>query len=113
MGWPFCEKHRGSRFILTSPKFAAAIKSKESIDPDDIRYFRFTSKGLGGRNPVDTAFLEQFGFSANNSVVVLENRDLEAKQLNDRLLMQKILKEMQSVCCACLDGVLPRSHATS
>ena len=44
MGVSYCEKHRRYGDVLTSPKFVAAAKRNESLDPDDIRYIQIDCK---------------------------------------------------------------------
>ena len=110
MGWVFCEKHRRQGLVITSPKFVAAAKRKEFVDPADIRYINIHSDGRMTRNPVDRAFFEKLGFPVEHFFVILHDRDKIAMQLNDRILVLKIKKEMAGICSDCLDAVLPPAH---
>ena len=98
MGPKYCVKHGFQPFISTSPRLAEAISSNQSVTHDDIRYLDFDLFGRNFRETVDPTFLENFGLPSHRGVVVLKDRDKNAKQLNDRLLIQKITKEMISVC---------------
>lgn len=93
-------------YVATSPRLAAAISSNESMPPEEIRYLRFRNDGKSYERAVDSNFLEKFGLPVNDAVVILKDRDKALKQLNDRLLIQKIIREMKGVCPLCLDGVL-------
>lgn len=110
MGWVFCEKHPRQGLVLTSPKFVASAKCNEFVGSDDIRYINIHSDGRMGRNPVDRVFFEKLGFPVEHFFVILHDRDKIARQLNDRMLVLKIKREMAGICTDCLDAVLPPAH---
>lgn len=55
---------------------------------------------------VDAGFLEELGLPVNHAVVRLKDRDKSAMQLNDRILLLKIRKELKWVCSVCLHELL-------
>lgn len=107
MGWAYCEKHKRAGHVLTSPKLVAAAKNNEPVDGADIRYIQFNSTDGSYQNPVDLDFFEKLGFPADQSIVELNDRDKSSNQLNDRIVIVKITKEMRGVCPDCLEAVLP------
>lgn len=57
---------------------------------------------------VDRRFLESFGIEATGEAVMLLDRDVQAKRMNDRLLLQKVLGGMRDTwtCVRCLEAVI-------
>lgn len=107
MGKPaLCKRHHIQRFITTSAKFAAAIANNESVSPEEVRTLQIDADGTIYEKKVDAGLLEQFGFPVTHAVVRLKDRDKSAKQLNDRILILKIRKEMKWVCPVCLRELL-------
>jgi hypothetical protein len=103
-----CEKHGAQRFTLTSPKLSAAAVRGEWIQAAGIRKLQIVSLNKNLEYLVDCGFLREFHINIYNSTIVLKDRDKTFKQLNDRLIIQKITGRMKWVCPACLNSIVAR-----
>ena len=101
----FCEKHGIQQFIITSPRLAAAIAAGKLVEATDIRKLQIESLGKTFEYFVDREFLKGFQFDSNHQILTLKDRDTASKQLNDRLVIQKIVAKMEWVCPVCLKNV--------
>jgi len=102
----FCEKHGVQQFVMTSPLLAAAITQGESIKETDLRRLQIESLGKTFEYFVDREFLDEFMIAPDKRILILKDRDKPSKQLNDRLIIQKIVREMKWVCPVCLKAVI-------
>lgn len=105
-----CELHGAIRPTCTSPVLAEAVRQnrnnalgnlEESICPLIIYEY--------GRHQiywVDEIFLYRFVSKSSKVPVLLIDRSIVEKKLNDRLLIRKIFSEMESVCPGCLRDVV-------
>lgn len=99
-----CKRHDAQRFVLTSPRLAVAI-SNQILSPLNIFIIRVDCSGSDFEFLVDCEFPEKYGISSGESVIGLKDRDKLAKQLNDRLIIQKMVRDMKWVCPLCLHMV--------
>lgn len=102
----FCEKHGVQQFVITSPKLAAAITRSELIEEADLRKLQIDSFGKTFEYFVDSGFLSEFKIVSDEPTVILKDRDKASKKLNDRLIIQKIVREMKWVCPICLKTII-------
>ncbi|NHZ98335.1 MULTISPECIES: hypothetical protein [Massilia] len=102
----YCEKHGEHLFVWTSPRLAEAIANSRPVPHEEIRHLHWNYAGRDSDRVVDAAYLVNLGIPANDAVVVLKDRDEQMKQLNDRLLIMRIRKELQRVCPFCLDRMV-------
>lgn len=102
----FCEKHGVQQFIMTSPRLAAAITQDESIKETDLRELQIETLGKTFEYFVDREFLDNLMIASGERILILKDRDKASKQLNDRLIIQKIVREMKWVCPVCLNTVI-------
>ncbi|MEJ2610103.1 MAG: hypothetical protein P8179_08425 [Candidatus Thiodiazotropha sp.] len=104
MGPGICEKHGSQNYVLTSPLLEKAIIDGKQIQKTKLIQFKVESFDLDGEfnYVVDIEFLSKFMGVSSDQVVILKDRDKASKQLNDRLLIQEILREMKHVCPVCL-----------
>jgi hypothetical protein len=105
----FCEKHGVQKFVLSSPRLAAAIAQDESIKETDLRRLQIESLGKTFEYFVDREFLDNLLIASEEQILNLKDRDKKSKQLNDRLIIQKIVREMKWVCPVCLSTVISRA----
>lgn len=102
----FCEKHGAQQFVMTSPRIAAAIVRGQSIKETELRKLQIESLGKTFEYFVDSEFLDKLKIASDERTLILKDRDKRAKQLNDRLIIQKIVREMKWVCPVCLKSVI-------
>lgn len=100
-----CERHNIQPFILTSPHLAAAIKRGDHISSDEITKLKIFSMGKYFEYLIDIKFLKELKITPVDGVVIMRDRDKTEKKMNDRLLVQKIMREMKWVCPLCLSEV--------
>lgn len=100
----YCDKHGPQPFTQTSPKLAEKISAISSVSEVDIRRIEIDSGGKSFQYLVDVEFLKRFMLPVDQDIVVLRNCNKGLKQLNDRLIIQKITKEMKWVCPLCFNN---------
>jgi len=104
----YCEKHGTQSFVQTSPKLAEESFDSSAVDATDIRSLEIHSSGKIFRYVVDVEFLKGFMHPSDRITIILKDRDKALKQLNDRLLVQRITNEMKWICPLCLMPHLSR-----
>jgi hypothetical protein len=102
----FCEKHGVQQFVIASPRLAAAISLGKLIEATDIRKIKIEYLGKKFEYFVDSEFLKEFKIDLNEPTIILKDRDKASKQLNDRLIIQKIAAGMKWVCPVCLNTIV-------
>jgi hypothetical protein len=100
-----CKKHGMQNMAMTSARFQAAIWEGRSIEKSDVRMLEIRSAEGKRQYPIDAEILTRLQIASVNNTLTLKERDQHLKQLNDRLVIQKIFREMKDnwVCAACLD----------
>ena len=107
----FCEIHGVQEFVITSPKLADAIAHGELIAETDLRKLQIESVGARFEYYfVDSGFLNEFQIISDSQTVSFKDRDKVSKQLNDRLIIQKIVRAMKRVCPDCLEITISKSR---
>ena len=112
-GHILCAAHGWQLTVRTSPRLAHAIGTREVIPDSEIMEYEVKCPDWGENRSsvslVDCAFLQKFVEVLNNKRLVLLNREMKLERLNDRLLIQRIGREMKTVCPRCLEAVIKRS----
>lgn len=104
----YCEKHGVEQFVLTSPRLADAIKLNEYFCSDEILKLKIESSEGCSDFFIDIELLKKFKLSEVDRVVTLHDRDKPKNILNDRLLIQKIIRYMKWVCPLCLIEIVDK-----
>ncbi len=113
MGPAQCKIHGVHEFTLTSPLIAFAIKQKDALKNIIICPFKIESYGKVFEYYVDSSFLQQFGIPIDNNGIYFKDSNTEIKQLNDRLIIRRIVKDMISVCPICLQVAISEISANN
>ncbi|RII29607.1 MAG: hypothetical protein CXR30_12040 [Geobacter sp.] len=106
MGPAQCKIHGVHEFTLTSPLISFAIEQKDALKNIIICPIKIESYGKVFEYYVDSHFLQQFGIQIDNHFIYFKDRNKETKQLNDRLIIRRIIRDMISVCPICLQVVI-------
>jgi hypothetical protein len=106
----FCKKHNIQTFIQTSLRLAEAIECKENLSVDEVIILKILSYGKIYEYKIDNTFANEFNLSPVDGVVMLRDRDKTEKKMNDRLLIQKVTREMKWVCPLCLSETLEKRN---
>ncbi|WP_043318577.1 hypothetical protein [Microbulbifer sp. HZ11] len=101
-----CRIHGGQKFIPLSADFVKKLNFDEPIYKQDLAVLEVLNRGNKFQYLVSKACLEKFGVSAQREKVTLVDRDKQKQCLNDRLVIQKLMKEIQWVCPICFRGKL-------
>lgn len=101
-----CEKHGIQKFVLTSPRLAAAVAEGNLVKKTYLLKFRIDSLDKIFEYTVDRQFLKEFQLDLRDLEITLQDRSKISKQLNDRLTIRKLLKEMKWVCPVCLNEII-------
>ncbi len=101
-----CEKHGTQKFVLTSPRLAAALAEGKLTKETDLLELKINSLDKIFEYTVDREFLKDFQFNLYDREVTLQDRSKISKQLNDRLTIRKLLREMKWVCPVCLNKII-------
>ncbi len=98
----------------TSTRFQTAIWEGRSIEKSDVCMLEITKPDGRRQYPIDAEIPARLHISTVNNTLALKDRDQTAKQLNDRLLIQKIFHEMKDnwVCVACLNELAASTEST-
>lgn len=99
-----CKTHGAQRFTLTSPLLASAISGKQLGDVS-LKKILIYSNERSNEYWVDDAFIAHFLPHNSDFTVVLHDRDVAQKRMNDRLLIMKITSSMEYACPVCLSEV--------
>lgn len=100
---PFlCKKHGMQTLVLTSPEFSERTKSCKKIKKSEALLLTIKHVDSDSTYYIDFNFFNEFIPERNKENLILLDRNRSKKELNDRLIIQKILKEMVSVCPECL-----------
>jgi len=106
---PFlCKKHGIQNLILTSPEIAKAVSNESQTLKNKIVLLKTESVENNNVYFVDDVFLKEFIPEIIEKEVHLKDRNKEKKELNDRLLILKILKKMSTACPECTKEALGR-----
>lgn len=100
-----CKKHGVQRFTITSPLLAKA-DFNDNLGGISITKLRIYSSERWSEYWVDDEYLDHFLPKHSHGEVVLHDRDVVQKKLNDRLLITKITSEMKYVCPICLSEIV-------
>lgn len=100
-----CEKHSSAINALVSPYLFKAVAQGSKINRKEQRFIRVEGEGGFSRFVVDKDFFEKYFPDAKENSVVLRDRNIKLKQLNDRVLIVKIEKELRLVCSECLEEI--------
>lgn len=76
----------------------------QPVSRADIRHIQFNSVDGSHQVPVNADFLEQLGFPANLSMLILKDRDTSSSQLNDQVLVVKSDKQWGTAAGTALTG---------
>ena len=106
-----CSIHGPQGFIQTSPLLVKAIGESNLNQKMAFRELVIQSNGNRYCYLVDADFLASFGLSVDANEVTLHDRSREKKQLNDRILIQRITGNMAWVCQICLSSLHKESRA--
>lgn len=106
-----CDKHGVQQFTITSPSLDAAIARGKLVGSTDVRKLQIESLGKKSEYFVDSEFLKIFHIDLQDPTIILKDRDKASKQLNDRLIIRKIVAEMKWVCPVCLNTILASRDA--
>ena len=91
---------------MTSPRIAAAIVPAQSMKENELRKLKIVSLEKTFEYFVDSELLDEMKIASDERTLILKDRDKRAKRLNDRLVIQKIVRKMKWVCPVCLKSVL-------
>lgn len=100
-----CEIHKTSRSVVVSPYFSGAVVQGKKINKKERRFIKIESYGKIYTNIVDIDFFKKFFPDEKSDSVTLHDRNMDLKQLNDRVLIVKMRKEYQHVCPECLEDI--------
>lgn len=93
----------------SSPLLARMAMGEESVRRVALVSFNVESSKGVKRYTVDSDFFELFRkLPAEGEVVKFVERTRQLKQLNDRLVIQKIRKNMLAVCPLCLGELIEK-----
>jgi hypothetical protein len=106
----FCKKHNVQSFVQTSPRLAEAIENNEYLSTDKIVTLKILSYGKIFEYKIDIAFVNELDIIPVDGEVMLRDRDKKEKKMNDRLIIQKITREMKWVCPICLSEIFTKSE---
>lgn len=101
-----CNRHDAQRFVLTSPRLASAVTGGEDMEGLNARTLRIEGATGSFEYLVDSEFLEGLGISSKQSPVLLKDRNRVSRQLNDRLAILRLMRDMRWVCPACLHAAV-------
>jgi hypothetical protein len=103
----FCEKHGVQNYVLTSPSLANAIEKDSRLEIFNVINLAIESHGKKYNYVVEAEFLRMYiNIPDTETSVLLLDRDKTMRQINDRLIIQKILHDLKWVCPLCLESVL-------
>lgn len=103
-----CEKHGVQQFVTTSPSLVVAIERGKLIEATDIKKLKIESTGRKSEHFVDSEFLKKFQIESNELTITFKDRDKASNQLNDRLIIQKIVAGMKWACPVCLYNLVAK-----
>jgi hypothetical protein len=106
----FCKKHNVQSFILTSPRLAEAIENRENLSIDEIVTLKILSNEKIFEYKIDSMFVKEFNSNPVGGAVMLRDRKKTSKNMNDRLLIQKVTRTMKWVCPLCLSEVFEKGN---
>lgn len=101
-----CKRHGVQPFVMTSPLFSRIIENNGPTNAYDFCEFRIESLGEVFEYIVDGDFLQKFMGGSMRQVITLKDRDKTAKEMNDRLIIQRIVREMEWVCSKCFQKII-------
>ena len=102
----YCDKHGFQPFVVTSPRLVHAVLHDDLIMEDEICSFKIIEYDRTFDYFVDVGFLKNFEIALTIEPLILKDRDKILKKMNDRLIIQKIIKEMKWVCQECFKNGL-------
>lgn len=107
----YCNEHGAQSFVPTSPLLATLIEEKKEIGSEEVCRIHVRSLGRDFEILVDGQFFREFFDDTARGEAFLVDRDKERKQLNDRLLIQRITGRLRWVCPVCLQRLLGGAQA--
>ncbi|MEJ8851923.1 hypothetical protein [Variovorax rhizosphaerae] len=100
-----CEKHGAQAFVMTSPILRDALVNESPIDRAILREIHITSDEKSSILIVDAEFLEKHTSFDKKTKIHLKDRSVAQKKMNDRLMIQKVYKDLVWVCPICLSQI--------
>ncbi|MFT3930601.1 MAG: hypothetical protein QM709_09945 [Spongiibacteraceae bacterium] len=98
----FFSVHGAQWFTSTSPPLFELVCRGGKAPGMRLSKLVVESFGRVNEYTVDDEFLKGFGLISENGVISLRDRDKSKKLMNDRLVIQKIFREVKWVCPLCL-----------
>ena len=97
-----CRIHGKEIFFPMSEDFASKVSLGKKIDKDTFAIIEITSEHGKNRYIFSKEYLKRFQIEYPDNLVKLRNRDKVNKKLNNRLVIQQLMKEVKWVCSKCL-----------
>lgn len=103
----FCPVHKCELNFFVSSVLYEKIQKNIQINAFDIAYIVVETEGNKClKHAVDKKFFEKYFSCVNESIVYLKDRNRNTKEMNDRLVIKRIEKELYPVCKKCFQSLL-------
>lgn len=97
-----CPIHGVTNLVLSSPRLAESITNDKGVRDFKIIRLHIDSYDRDSTILVDDTFALAMNLSVSRDDVYLRDRSVVSKDLRDRLLIQKLIKQMVWTCQICL-----------
>ncbi|MBS9426371.1 MULTISPECIES: hypothetical protein [Photorhabdus] len=98
----YCDKHDMPHTFSVSKRIAELIDRRESIQTKDIKKIYIDSVENSSEIWIDNDMFEKYFPNVTENKVILKDRHKHLHEMNDRLLIKEIDREIFSVCRKCL-----------
>jgi len=105
-----CKIHNIQNFIPVSPSFSERIKNNQKISEAELYRINVFLDGKVFEYIVNRDFFLKYVAKENTKESNFYDRDKENKSLNDRLVIQKIVSQMQWVCIKCFSESVQQNN---
>lgn len=103
----FCPIHECELNFFVSNVLYEKVQNNMHINEFDIAYIVVETEGDNClKYAVDRFFFEKYFSCVNSSIVYLKDRNRKLKEMNDRLIIKRIEKELCPVCKKCFQSLL-------